>query len=57
MKDPERLSIADKGLLDGLANKPPAKEYMRSEIYKEAYFKGFWQYHSRRKEITGGNNN
>jgi len=57
MKEPQGLSIADKGLLDGLANKPPAKEYIRSEIYKEAYFKGFWQYHFRRKEITGGNNN
>lgn len=57
MSEQIEFSIKDRGLLDGLANKPPAKEYIRCEEYKDAYFKGFWQYQFRLNEITGGNNN
>ncbi len=51
------FSIEDKGFLDGLANKEPNREYIRLKEYRDAFFKGFWQHHVRKNEITGGNNN
>ena len=57
MSKDKEFSIKDRGFLDGLANKEPDREYIRLKEYRDAFFKGFWKYHERKYEITGGNNN
>ena len=57
MSEKSQFTWQDRGFLEGLATKEPSREYIRYKEYRDAYEKGFWQYHMRRKEITGGNNN
>ncbi len=57
MSKDKEFSIKYRGFLDGLANKEPDREYIRLKQYRDAFFKGFWKYHERKNEITGGNNN
>ena len=57
MSEQFEFTLSDRGFLDGLAQKEPSREFIRRKEYREGYEKGFWQYHIRLREITGGNNN
>ncbi len=57
MSEQSEFTLSDRGFLDGLAQKEPSREFIRRKEYREGYEKGFWQYHIRLREITGGNNN